>query len=119
MDGAGYKYDILILYSSSKSELARKVLEDLESKFHIKCCIDDRDYIPGAEIWENMRIFMGSSKKVVLLICREFIASRWCQYEQNQAFSKHIGENNCIIPVLLEDIEVPWFLRKRHTPEIL
>ena len=112
MDETEYKYDLFIGYSSSKCELARKVMQDLERRFNIKCCFADRDFVPGAEIVENITQFMGSSNKVLLLICNEFIKSGWCWYEQQEAFRKYIDEKrNCLIPVLLENVEVPTLLR--------
>ena len=112
MEDTDYKYDIFIGYSSDKTGLARKVMEDLEGRFGVKCCFADRDFVPGAQIAENITNFMGSSNKVVLLICEEFVKSGWCGYEQQEAFRKYIEEKrNCLIPVLLDNVEVPKLLR--------
>ena len=112
MEDTDYKYDIFIGYSSDKTDLAKNVMEDLEGRFGVKCCFADRDFVPGTEIVENITNFMESSNKVVLLICEEFVKSGWCWYEQQEAFRKYINEKrNCLIPVLLDDVEVPKLLR--------
>ena len=107
MANAEYTYDIFIAHSSHKTDIARKLMEDLESRFNIKCCFADRDFAPGKEIAENISDCMADSNKVVLLICEEFIKSAWCWFEQQEAFRKR----NCIIPVLLEDVPIPKVLR--------
>ena len=110
--GPEYKYDIFIAYSSDKTETAKKIREDLERKYQLRCCFADRDFVPGAEIVENISNCMGSSNKVLLLISEEFISSGWCWYEQQEAFRKYITEKrNCIIPVLFEKVQVPKLLR--------
>ena len=73
MANAEYKYDIFLGHSSDKADIVKKVMEDLETKFCIKCCFADRDLSPGKRIVENVSDCIGDSNKVLQLICEEFI----------------------------------------------
>lgn len=107
-----YKYDLFIVYSSENTKEARKLMEDIERRFCIKCCFADRDFVPGAEIVENISNAMEGSDKIVMLISQHFVHSGWCWFEEQEAFRKYIQEKrNYIIPVKLEDVEMPKRLR--------
>ena len=110
MENTEYKWDIFIGHSSDKADIARKIMDDLESRFGIQCCFADRDFEPGKGIPENIKDCMRRSSMILLMICKDFINSKWCWYEQEEAFIRYIeekGKLNCVIPVLFEDTQLP------------
>lgn len=110
---ANQEFDLFIAYSSSNTQEAKTIMEDLEGRFPIKCCFADRDFLPGTEIAENISSSIEKSDKVLMLISPDFVKSGWCWFEQQEAFRKYaLDKKHCIIPVMLEDVvEMPKLLR--------
>ena len=108
------EYDLFMVYSSADGSAAKSLMEQLESRFKIRCCFSDRDFLPGIEIAENIAISMEKSDKVLMLMSPEFSSSGWCRHEMHEAVRKYYLEKrrHCVIPVLLEAIpEMPKVLR--------
>jgi len=72
-------------------------------------CIADRDFHPGWSILENITEAITKSYKVILILTDHFIKSKWCEYEADQALIVRSLESkqNCVIPILLEQCEIP------------
>ncbi|XP_062620549.1 uncharacterized protein LOC134282119 [Saccostrea cucullata] len=112
MADKAYEYDLFIIHSSEDSAKATELMMDLENRFTMKCCFADREFLPGTEIIENITNFMDKSDRILMLISPASVNSGWCWQELQEAFRKNVQEKrNCIIPVLLEDTEVPKLLR--------
>jgi hypothetical protein len=71
-------------------------------------CIADRDFYPGWSILKNITEAITKSYKVILLT-DHFIKSKWCEYEADQALIVRSLESkqNCVIPIILEQCEIP------------
>lgn len=110
---ANQEFDLFIAYSSANTWAAKKIMEDLEERFKIKCCFADRDFLPGTEIAVNISFAIEKSDKVLMLISPDFVESGWCWFEQQEAFRKYaLDKRHCIIPVMLETVdEMPKLLR--------
>ncbi|XP_061170152.1 uncharacterized protein LOC133179404 [Saccostrea echinata] len=112
MADKAYEYDLFIIHSSENSAKATELMMDLENRFKVKCCFADREFLPGTEIIENISNFMDKSDKILVLLSPASVSSGWCWQELQEAFRKNVQERrNCIIPVMLEDTEVPKLLR--------
>ena len=76
-------------------------------------CIADRDFYPGWSILENITEAITKSYKVILLT-DHFIKSKWCEYEADQALIVRLLETNqnCVIPIILEQCEIPNKLKR-------
>jgi hypothetical protein len=72
-------------------------------------CIADRDFYPGWSILENITEVITKSYKVILIFTDHFIKSQWCEYEADQALIVRFLESkqNCVIPIILEQCEIP------------
>ena len=109
---AGKEYHILIACSGLDSRKAKWLLEQLEGRYPFRCVYHERDFHPGAMIVDNMREYIDKSVKVLLLISNGFLQSYHCKLEETFAMSlSNESGKNCIIPVLLEDVELPPVLR--------
>ena len=85
--------------------------------FFMKCiliflfigCIADRDFHSGWSILENITEAITKSYKVILILTYHFIKSKWCEYEADQALIVRSLESkqNCVIPIILEQCEIP------------
>ena len=142
-----YEYDAFVVYDSEdrdwvneelipRWELPERVEEHidltgeheethvlLEEQPHVripKLCVHERDFAPGEEIIGNIWHKMERSRKVILVISRNFVTSKYCNYEMNLARLRSVEKGrNVIVPVLLEMPDVhmvsetlEWVLRK-------
>lgn len=109
---AGKEYHIFIACSGLDSGKGKWLLEQLEGRYPLRCVYHERDFHPGAMIVDNMREYIDKSVKVLLLISNGFLQSYHCKLEETFAMSlSNESGKNCIIPVLLEDVELPPVLR--------
>ena len=77
--------------------------------FYFSGCIADRDFTPGVSVLDNIVEAIHSSNKVILVLTNHFVSNQWCKYEADQAIirSLRLTNSSCVIPVLLEDCEMP------------
>ncbi|XP_063423306.1 uncharacterized protein LOC134707475 [Mytilus trossulus] len=110
-----FKYDFFVSHSHIDGNWVDNIfLRHLESKFDesdvaFRGCIADRDFTPGISVLDNILAAIGESNKVILVISESFVSSNWCQYEADQAVIRSLNSKNvnCVIPVLLEDCDIP------------
>ncbi|KAL1776341.1 toll-like receptor 4 [Sigmodon hispidus] len=102
-------YDAFVIYSSQDEDWVRnelvKNLEEGVPPFQL--CLHYRDFIPGVAIAANIiQEGFHKSRKVIVVVSRHFIQSRWCIFEYEiaqtwQFLSSHSG----IIFIVLEKVE--------------
>ncbi|XP_053380572.1 uncharacterized protein LOC123547430 [Mercenaria mercenaria] len=97
-----------ISYSSDDSDRVWSCVEELENRFNLSCVYGNRDFQPGKNIQENIREGMARSLKVLMFLTPNFHQSGWCTMEREYAFMCSVeNRSNCIIPVKLEECEIP------------
>ncbi|KAM4877432.1 toll-like receptor 4 [Thomomys bottae] len=102
-------YDAFVIYSSQDEDWVRnelvKNLEEGVPPFQL--CLHYRDFIPGVAIAANIiQEGFHKSRKVIVVVSRHFIQSRWCIFEYEiaqtwQFLSSHAG----IIFIVLQKLE--------------
>lgn len=75
-------------------------------------CIDERDFVPGKSIFDNIIDAITNSKRVILVLSTSFVRSNWCSYELDQSLMHLINERIdkqeiFLIPVMIEKCNVP------------
>ncbi|KAJ8311976.1 hypothetical protein KUTeg_009349 [Tegillarca granosa] len=106
-----YKFDFFVSHSNVNREWVNNyLLHQLETKLHdndiaFKGCIADRNFTPGSTIISNIINAVEHSCKIIFVITEDFIKSRWCDYEVDQALVDMLStkKEDCIIPILLEN----------------
>ncbi|CAH1271019.1 TLR2 [Branchiostoma lanceolatum] len=112
--GEREKYHVFFCYSSADAPWVKDIIQTLESdKFGFKCCIHKRDFTPGASVFENISRSIQESQKTVFVLSRDFVESRWCDFERQLVMSENLREKNRkVIPVMLHKCDLlPDFLR--------
>lgn len=109
--GLEYAYDAFVAYSSVDYEWIYGQLRPNLSgtdDYPIRLCIHDRDFIPGKPIHENIVDTIRKSRKIILVISKGFLESRYGPLEIEYAGMKCLdeGKDNIILCVLMEDIPV-------------
>ena len=97
-----YMYDAFVAYAGQDSGWVRsKLIEELEfGEKPFKLCIHERDFIPGYFISDNIITAVKSSRKVIFIVSKHFIKSRWCDFESKVALSYHLCSRNGIIAIV-------------------
>ena len=101
-----FEFDMFISYSSEDHEIARQgVMDELESKRGLHCCIHERDFKAGESIPFNIAKGIRECKRTMLFLSKSFLSSEWCMYELNIARMEalHTGRK-VILVVMLENI---------------
>ena len=95
---------MFIAYSSEDQEIGRQgVMNELESKRGLRCCIHERDFKPGESIPFNISKGIRESKRTVLFLSKSFLASEWCMYELNIARMEALHTGRKVILVVKLD----------------
>jgi hypothetical protein len=65
---------------------ASSIVDELENQGNdfrrtFRCCIHDRDWIPGRPIGESIADSVNSSHRTLILLSQNFLRSPYCQQE--------------------------------------
>lgn len=99
-----YESDVFISYAAHQRNFSINMARKLESK-GLKIRIQDRDFLPGIDIAENITNAIHNSSRTVIVITSAFLKSYWCIFELNMARMESIysrGGENFLILILLE-----------------
>ncbi|XP_078613253.1 uncharacterized protein LOC144882965 [Branchiostoma floridae x Branchiostoma japonicum] len=104
------KHHVFFCYSNANAPWVKDMIDKLESdELGFKCCFHERDFIPGMSIIENI---VRSIQKTVFVLSRDFVASRWCNFERQMLMGANLREENKkVIPVMLRECDLPDFLQ--------
>ena len=114
-DPLDMKYDIFLEHSSKDGEVAKMILDRLESnEYGMRCFGADRDVLPGERIIRKTTEAAFQSRYILVLISQAFLNSeRHLILEtQNVLESMHERGQRVVIPILVDvdDSKVPQAL---------
>lgn len=107
-----FHYDAFISYSHEDSAWVRDtLLLYLESEC-LRVCIDFRDFEPGAPILTEMERAVLQSRKTLLVLTSDYLASEWAEFENILASTLDpAARRRRVIPLLLKPCELPLRIR--------
>ena len=118
----GFLYDAFVVYNDKDSNFVHGEFKKELERNEIKLCLHERDFVVGTPIIENIVKSVERSQKVVLIISKHFVNSRWCLFEMQIAQQHMILDRRCgMIIVRLESLpswKIPStlkYLMKTHT----
>ncbi|CAG2244477.1 Toll-like receptor 4 [Mytilus edulis] len=81
-----YQFDAFVSYEDSDGHFHKDEMVDyLEKQRNFRFCIHHRDFIAGCGIAENITNAIHNSRKVVCVLSKDILKSKWCMYEFNIA----------------------------------
>lgn len=105
---------IFISYSHSNSEIVEKIAAHLVAK-NIHIWIDKWQLNFGDSLFGRIQEGITESSALLLMLSKDYLDSEWCTREQEAALLRELEEKKVIaIPVLLEDCNIPIFLRGKY-----
>jgi hypothetical protein len=107
-----YHYDAFISYSHhDKTWVCDTLLPRLERK-GLRVCIDFRDFEPGAPSLTEMERAALQSRKTLLVLTPDYLASEWTEFENILASTLDpAARQRRVIPLLLKPCELPLRIR--------
>ena len=102
-------YDAFVSYSGHDVQWVlntlKPQLETAERSYRL--CMNDRDFLPGEEITTNIINGVKYSRKMILILTRNFLQSEWCRFEFITAHRCVLkGKTNYLIVILFDHINV-------------
>ena len=88
--------------------IMNEVLPKLEVEFGYRCCVHARNFLAGVWIAENIICAIRRSRKTVVVLTQNFLASKWCQYEFHMARMEEIysrKDKKVLFVLMYEDID--------------
>ena len=101
-------YDAFVSYSSLDEDfVVQELAPRLENGYkRFKLCLHYRDFPVGASIAETIVKSVESSKRTIMLLSNNFLASEWCKFEFQTAHQQVLTERkNRVLLVLLQDLD--------------
>ena len=102
-----YKFDAYVLYSSNDVDriwVHLQLVKVLEKFYGFRVCIHLRNFTPGVDIAENIKQAILQSRKVLVVMSPNFVASDWCIEEVQITRST---DRNKFIVIMYKDVLSP------------
>ena len=102
-------YDAFVSFNMRDRQWVMDTLQNKLENHNLpyKLCIHCRDFIPGAPIAENILENVKKSRRMIMVLSRNFIQSEWCMLEFRAAHRRVLeGRRNYLIIVLFDDVNI-------------
>ena len=102
-------YHAFVSYAHESDRDLNWVLDELrvnmeEGPDPITLCIGQaRDYIPGANLIEATTDAIHNSRKAIIVLSPNYVASEWCYFEVQQAWLRLLNEGQDVVVMVLLD----------------
>ncbi|VDI42691.1 Hypothetical predicted protein [Mytilus galloprovincialis] len=81
-----YKYDALISYANEETDfIVNEVIPNLERDESMKLCVNQRNFVPGEDITQNIINGIHQSRFTICILTPSFLDSYYCMFEFNMA----------------------------------
>ncbi|KAL8584636.1 hypothetical protein ACOMHN_002365 [Nucella lapillus] len=100
-----FDFDVFVSYASEDlSWVRQQLMPKLEKELGLRLCIDERDFVPGRNIADNIVQCVESSKKVLMVFSQHFVRSQWCQFELALCLTHVMDHDDALIVVCVDDV---------------
>ena len=99
-------YDAFVSYSEKERQWVVNTLQQRLENHHppYKLCIHHRDFEVGAPIVSNILNSVEQSKRMLMVLSRNFLQSEWCMLEFRTAHHKVLEDRLKLIIILFDDV---------------
>ena len=108
------KYDVFVTFSSKDSQWVTNNLTPLLERNRLKYCIHSRDFELGRALVDNMAESVYSSRKVLAVMSKNYMDSKFCRGELDMALHRsRVGNKGSLLVVRIDGI------KKKKLPKAL
>ena len=105
-----FNYDVFVSYSTKDLNWVRDKLIPVLEKYYLKYCIHSRDFEIGKAILDNMADSVYGSRKVLAVVSRNYMSSKFCRGELDMAIYRNIEkEDSSLVVIRLDGINTKDF----------
>ncbi|XP_033111565.1 toll-like receptor 4 [Anneissia japonica] len=118
IDGVHVRYDAFVSYNSKDRDwVLNSALPILEGpEFNFRLCVDFRDFVVGGAIADNISDAIKYSRKMLIVVTKNFAKSEWCYFEMEMARTRMFDNyEDILVVVILEHVasrNMPTLLQK-------
>ena len=104
------QYHAYVAYNENSAEDDAWVMNELQPNMEegpepLRLCIKSRDFTPGHFLLDSIDESIHQSRKTILVLSPNFVASEWCYHEMQMAQMRLLDDNlDVVVLVLLEAI---------------
>jgi uncharacterized protein YjbI with pentapeptide repeats len=96
-------HSLFISYASQDGAIAQRLHADLRTK-DVPCWFAPHDLVPGDYFREEIDKAIHVQDKLLLVLSKDSVASKWVKYEVNRALNREIEQERKILyPIRLDD----------------
>jgi hypothetical protein len=109
---------VFLCHSSTDKEQARSLVAALGHQ-GTSTWFDEIEIGLGDSLFQKLQDGVQSANALVVLLSPRSVASRWCQEELHAAMHRQVtGKETVVLPVLLEDCDIPAFLWEKKYADL-
>jgi hypothetical protein len=103
---------VFVSHSSKDKPFVRKLVEAIQ-KHLLNVWVDEHEIKVGDSLVGKISEALKGADYLVIVLSQASVSSRWVEQELNAALTNQISGKGVVLPVLLEDCELPILLRDR------
>jgi hypothetical protein len=103
---------VFVSHSSKDKPFVRKLVEALKKRL-LNVWVDEHEIKVGDSLVGKISEALEDADYLVIVLSQASVSSRWVEQELNAALSNQISGKGVVLPVLLENCEMPMLLRDR------
>ena len=102
------QYHAYVAYNENSAEDDAWVLDELQPNMEeglepLRLCIKSRDFTPGHFLLDSIDKSIHQSRKTILVLSPNFVASEWCYHEMQMAQMRLLDDNLDVVVLVLLD----------------
>lgn len=104
---------VFLSYSHTDIPFAVNLLKALQDA-GVEVLINEMEILPGDNIIKKIDQGLSSSDAIIVLLSKDYVSSKWAMQELSVFTARSISEEDIrILPILLEDCDLPIYLRNK------
>lgn len=107
-----FAYDAFVSYSSADGPVVLELASRLRAD-GIRVWLDQWEIHPGDNVNKRIEQGLDQSRVLLLAVSASAIASDWVSEERHSVFAGRGNDRRRLVPVLLEDVELPSLLKTK------
>ena len=101
-----FTYDVFVTFSSKDRQWVSTKLTPLLESHRLKYCIHSRDFELGRALVDNMAESVYSSRKVLAVLSKNYLESKFCRGELEMAlYRSKVGRDGSLLVVTVDGIK--------------